>query len=208
MAATATRTPATPEQQARIAELYDSRAVPEEKKRGTETFSKVGATRWTNLLESYPLREEQGGNSNGTRKPHGRKRAPVETRQVAPQKLERAKFANGAAGLAAYRKAMGAYLQAMKKAKAGTNQMSAKQFAAKAKGTDHKPAKVAQPREVDMALAKRVVTERDRNGLSWLRIGAKFKLSPDGATAKAGAARARVLYRAVPLHCPRPGRTR
>ena len=28
------KTPATPEQQARIAELYDSRAVPEEKKRG------------------------------------------------------------------------------------------------------------------------------------------------------------------------------
>ena len=47
-----------------------------------------------------------------------------------------------------------------------------------------------------MALAKRVVTERDRNGLSWLRIGAKFKLSPD-STPKAGASRARTLYRAV-----------
>jgi hypothetical protein len=47
-----------------------------------------------------------------------------------------------------------------------------------------------------LKLAAQVVKLRDTDGLSWLRIGATLKLS-NGSTPKAGASRARTLYRSV-----------
>ena len=81
---TTTTAPATAEQQARIAELYESRAVPEEKKRGTETYSKAGAARWIKLLEAYPLKEETS--ANGAKPKATRSRAKA---QPAEPKTER-----------------------------------------------------------------------------------------------------------------------
>lgn len=48
-----------------------------------------------------------------------------------------------------------------------------------------------------LELARKVVAARDNDGLSWLKIGAKFKLADNASTAKAGAARARTLYRSI-----------
>jgi len=48
-----------------------------------------------------------------------------------------------------------------------------------------------------LKLAAKVVAARDQDGLSWLKIGDKFKLAPEAASAKAGASRARTLYRMV-----------
>jgi hypothetical protein len=60
-----------------------------------------------------------------------------------------------------------------------------------------KTAKQAQPKApVDPKLAATVVKLRDKDGLSWLRIGAQLKLS-DPASPKAAASRARTLYRSV-----------
>jgi hypothetical protein len=58
MATTTTSAPATAVQVERIAELYDSRVVPEEKKRDPATMSERSAKRWITLLEAYPLKEE------------------------------------------------------------------------------------------------------------------------------------------------------
>jgi hypothetical protein len=35
---------------------------------------------------------------------------------------------------------------------------------------------------------------REKQGLSWLKIGAELELAPEAASAKAGASRARTLY--------------
>jgi hypothetical protein len=42
-----------------------------------------------------------------------------------------------------------------------------------------------------------VVALREKDGLSWLKIGAKLELAPEAESAKAGASRARTLYRLV-----------
>jgi primosomal protein N' len=47
-----------------------------------------------------------------------------------------------------------------------------------------------------LELARKVVAARDKDGLSWLKIGARFKLSTSEQP-KAGASRARTLYRLV-----------
>jgi len=48
-----------------------------------------------------------------------------------------------------------------------------------------------------LELVRKVVTMRDRQGLSWVKIGAALKLAEDAETAKAGASRAYTLYRLV-----------
>lgn len=72
-----TSAPATAAQVERIGELYDSRVVPETKKRDPATMSERNAKRWIGLLEAYPLKEEtvqgMGGRSANGAKPRGRK---------------------------------------------------------------------------------------------------------------------------------------
>ena len=48
-----------------------------------------------------------------------------------------------------------------------------------------------------LALAQKVVKLRDRDSKSWLKIGAELHLADGAETAKAGASRARTLYRLV-----------
>jgi hypothetical protein len=71
---------------------------------------------------------------------------------------------------------------------------------AKAKGKAATPKPVGNGGTTDkerLALARKVVTARDREGLSWLKIGAEFNLAPGAESAKAGASRARPLYKLV-----------
>ena len=58
-------------------------------------------------------------------------------------------------------------------------------------------ANAAAPDKATLQPAKKVMTMRDREGLSWLKIGAACKLAPDAASPKAGASRARTLYTMV-----------
>lgn len=44
---------------------------------------------------------------------------------------------------------------------------------------------------------RKVAALRDKDRLSWLKIGAALKLAEGAATPKAGASRARTLYRLV-----------
>jgi hypothetical protein len=75
---------------------------------------------------------------------------------------------------------------------------------AKASTTKAKASAPAKPKATSngtsdkarLELARKVVAARDKDGLSWLKIGAKFKLS-DSEQPKAGASRARTLYRLV-----------
>jgi hypothetical protein len=69
-----------------------------------------------------------------------------------------------------------------------------------------KPSAKAQPKPATngsttdkerLVLARKVVAARDNDGLSWLKIGAKLELAPEAESAKAGASRARTLYRLV-----------
>lgn len=69
-----------------------------------------------------------------------------------------------------------------------------------------KPSAKAQPKAASnggttdrerLALARKVVTMRDKQGLSWLKIGDALKLAEGAASPKAGASRARTLYRLV-----------
>jgi hypothetical protein len=48
-----------------------------------------------------------------------------------------------------------------------------------------------------MRLAAQVVQLREEKQLSWLKIGTKLKLAPEAESPKAGASRARTLYRLV-----------
>jgi hypothetical protein len=48
-----------------------------------------------------------------------------------------------------------------------------------------------------MRLAAQVVQLREEKQLSWLKIGAKLELAPEAESAKAGASRARTLYKLV-----------
>ena len=48
-----------------------------------------------------------------------------------------------------------------------------------------------------LKLAAQVVKLRDTDGLSWLKFGAALKLAEGAATPKAGASRARTLYRLI-----------
>jgi primosomal protein N' len=72
--------------------------------------------------------------------------------------------------------------------------------AATAKGKSKPAAKAAATDGTDdkarLELARKVVAARDKDGLSWLKIGARFKLSTSEQP-KAGASRARTLYRLV-----------
>ena len=45
-----------------------------------------------------------------------------------------------------------------------------------------------------LALARKVVALRDKDRLSWLKLGAALKLAEGAATPKAGASRVRTLY--------------
>ena len=56
-----------------------------------------------------------------------------------------------------------------------------------------------------MALARKVVGARDTDGLSWLKIGAKFNLAPEADSAKAGPSRGRTLYRLIKGEKPSTG---
>ncbi len=77
--------PSTKEQRERIEELYDSHAIPEEKKRAPENFTKLGAARWINLLESHPLKEEAPPVAK-------RGRRSVTTNHVQPEEPDYAKM--------------------------------------------------------------------------------------------------------------------
>jgi hypothetical protein len=66
-----------------------------------------------------------------------------------------------------------------------------------AKAGAKKPAATTTPDKATLQLAKRVMTMRDREQMSWLKIGAACNLAPDAASPKAGASRARTLYRMV-----------
>ena len=104
MATTTTSAPATATatQQERIGELYDSRVVPEEKKRDPATMTERSAKRWIGLLEAYPLKEETtqgiGGRSANGAKPRGRRKGTgtrvTDAELVARQEAE-AKAAKG-----------------------------------------------------------------------------------------------------------------
>jgi hypothetical protein len=69
-----------------------------------------------------------------------------------------------------------------------------------------KPSAKAQPKPTTnggttdkerLKLAAQVVKLRDTDGPSWLKIGDALKLAPEAESAKAGASRARTLYRLV-----------
>jgi hypothetical protein len=102
MATTTTSAPATAAQQERIGELYDSRVVPEEKKRDPATMSERSAKRWIGLLEAYPLKEETtqgiGGRSANGAKPRGRRKGTdtrVTDEELADRQEAEAKAAKG-----------------------------------------------------------------------------------------------------------------
>jgi hypothetical protein len=159
--APASKQPATREQQDRIAELYNSRAYPTAKHKPPEEFSKVGATRWINLLESYPLKEEHTSGYSGS--------GGTTTKQAPARKRTRG---------------------ANSKPQTTNGKAKATKPAAKAQTTP------SEPTAAELALARKVVAARDTNGLSWLRIGAKFNLS-NADSPKNGASRARRLYRLI-----------
>jgi hypothetical protein len=55
-------------------------------------------------------------------------------------------------------------------------------------------------------LARKVVVLRDKDRLSWLKMEAKLELAPEAESAKAGASRARTLYRLGKGEDADPGR--
>jgi hypothetical protein len=186
MATTTTSAPATAAQQERIGELYDSRVVPEEKKRDPATMTERSAKRWIGLLEAYPLNEETtqgiGGRSANGAKPRGRRKGTgtrVTDEELAARQETEAKAAKG-----------------------GTRTRSAKPKAQPA-GSEAKVKRAKVERKpVDATTAQKVVTMRaklDDRGRpsSWAKVGYALKLVPEGAPkAQAGDA-ARRAYRQV-----------
>jgi hypothetical protein len=189
MATTTTTQPtATAAQQERIGELYESRAVPETKKRDPANLTERSAKRWIGLLEAYPLKEETtqgiGGRSANGAKPRGRRKGTgtrVTDEELAARQQAEAKAAKG-----------------------GTRTRSARPKAqAQPAGSEAKAkhAKVER-KPVDAKLAQRVVTMRARldgkgKPTSWAKIAYSLKLVPEGAPkAQAGDA-ARRAYRQI-----------
>jgi hypothetical protein len=188
MATTTTSAPATAAQQERIGELYDSRVVPEEKKRDPATMTERSAKRWIGLLEAYALKEETtqgiGGRSANGAKPRGRRKGTgtrVTDEELAARQATEAKAAKG-----------------------GTRTRRAKpkaQAQPQPAGSEAKRAKVER-KPVDAKTAQKVVTMRAKlNGqgrpTSWAKIAYALKLVPEGAPkAQAGDA-ARRAYRQI-----------
>jgi hypothetical protein len=178
--ATTTSAPATAAQQERIGELYDSRVVPEEKKRDPATMSKRSAKRWITLLEAYPLKEETvagiGGRSAQPAKP--RTRRAKTTPATDEPKRQRGKA------------------QPKPATNGGTTDKARAKAAAKA------PAAKVERKPIDGKLAQRAVTMRaklDDRGrpTSWAKVGYALKLVPEDAPKSQAGDAARRAYRQV-----------